>query len=304
MHVWSAASKSIDDAASRFQLNTLAHAGQAVKVGLLALGLALAATVAQAGVEVELTSKDYRSAAAGAEPDGRAGAMRMQDGNLWMDLGLGESGKNASIYRAADKSLLVIDHERKTYSVMDDKAIGMIVDEMQLAMMQLDQRMAQLPPEQRQLLQGALKGDPRSRLPHKVERTSEVATVSGFATRKFDVFQGEEKIREVWVAEWSKVPESQDVLRSLQGVDELFRSMKAAFDSVASGVLGGARPFDVGESPFQDLQAMDGFPVRTRNYENGTLVSETEVVAIRQQTFEAETFEAPADYEKKVMRGE
>ena len=270
----------------------------------LLTGLVAGAGVARAGVEVELVSLDYRSTAEGSQAVEHTGFMRMQDGNLWMDLGLGQDGETTSIYRAEDQSLLLVDHSRKTYSVMDERAIELITDEMQLAMMNLDQRMARLPPEQRKLLQDAFKGDTPDRLASKVEATPEVATVSGFSTRKFDVFQGEEKIREVWVVDWSRVPEEKEVLRCLEGVDSLFRRLKSAYESVASATLGGARPFELGESPFADLQAMNGFPVRTRNFRDGKLLSETRVVALNKKTFESDSFKAPAGYEKKVMRGE
>lgn len=262
------------------------------------------ATVAVAGVEVQLATKDYRAAQEGAEPEDQASSMRMQDGNLWMDLGLGKEGERSSIYRAAEDSLLLIDHGRKTYSVMDERAIELITDEMQLAMMNLDQRMGRLPPEQRKLLQDALKGDTPSRLPTKIKSTAEVATVAGFSSRKFNVFQGEQKIREVWVVEWSRLPGGDEVLRSLEGADALYKRLKATYDSVASATLGGVRLFDLGESPFADLQAMKGFPVRTRNYQDGTLISETRVVALQEKELESAAFDPPAGYEKKVMRGE
>ena len=257
--------------------------------------------VSFAGVEVRVVTVDH-----GTDPAKEtAGVMLLGEGNLSMDLGLGpdgKSGQNTTIFQAGSQSFVVVDHGEKAYSVMDEEAISMIAEEMENAMMMLDQKMSTLPPEQRKILRDSLlKG--QERLPNKVTGTDQVATKAGFSTRKYEVHRGEELVREVWVADWSAVPESDDVKAALQGLEGFFDRLQKMFNSLSAGSLGGAKPFDMGDSPFQDLSQMNGFPVLTRNYEGGKLTTETRIESLDKTELTADTFEPPKDYRKRTMNG-
>ena len=267
---------------------------------LLALWVPLSA---QAGVDVQLVTVDHRQDTPREVP----GSLLIEDGSMVIDLSLppiGQEAKNTSIYRSADKSLVVVDHGRKAYSVMDNDTIGMIADEMRASMMKLEQRMATLPPEQRKLLHDAMTSRKQETASRTLKTTSEVATVAGYATSKYEVFSGDEKVQEIWVTEWKNIPDGQEVLGAMEGVDQLFREMKKTFEQVSAGAMGGAPLFDFGSSPFEDVKAMNGFPVRTRNYQGGRLISETRVESIETRKLEAATFQPPADYKKRVMNRE
>lgn len=266
------------------------------------LGLAAQGDPALAGTEIHLTTTVTQQ----DESRVADGVIKAQDGHLWMDMGMGSGeagGQSASIYRADHDHLTVIDHGSRSYSVMDEKAIGQIVDEMMSAMMKIDQQMGGLPVEQRKVLQDAWKADrQRQSQPTRVVNTGEVSAVSGFSTRKFDVFRGQEKIREVWVANWNRLPDDGASARdAMVGLEDFFLNMKAAFDSVSFASLGGARPFEIGDSPFQNLKEMKGFPVRTRAYRDGELISETLVTKVVEVDVPAETFEPPKDYRQRTM---
>ncbi len=282
---------------------------------LIALLCLLTAGSAFGGVEVRVVNKhlaggsaDEDGATSGDNKEGAetSGILRLDQGNLAMDLNLepgAEKGKSTAIFQGGPGHFLVVNHEEQFYSVMDDEAIQAMAEELENAMMMLDEKMAGLPPEQRKLLRDSLMGDQKRKAKTKVVNTGEVATKAGFSTRKMEVRRGDELLREVWVVDWSQVPEGEQIKSTLLGLEGFFLKIQKIFDSITAGSLGGAKPFDMGESPFQDLAELNGFPVLTRNYDAGKVVMETRVDSIDESKIPETAFQPPNGYSRRTMSG-
>ena len=274
---------------------------------LIALLMLCTAGSSFGGVEVRVASKHLSDEGEPGEGGSEtAGILRLDQGNLAMDLNLedgAEKGRTTAVFQGGPGHFLVINHEEQFYSVMDDEAIQAMAEELENAMMMLDEQMAGLPPEQRQLLRDSLVGDQERKAKTKVVNTGKVATKAGFSTRKMEIRRGDELLREVWVVDWSQVPEGEEIKSTLLGLEGFFLKIQKIFDSITAGSLGGAKPFDMGESPFQDLAELNGFPVLTRNYEDGKLVMETRVDSIDESKVPESAFQPPNGYSRRTMSG-
>lgn len=286
---------------------------------LVTLLLLVMAGTSFGGVEVRVASKHFNTEADKTEAGKKEGAdaeksaatetagiLRLDDGNLAMDLNLEEGAERAKttvIFQGKVEHFLVVNHEEQVYSVMDDEAIQLMAEELENAMMKLDEQMAGLPPEQRKLLRDSLVGGQARKGSTEIVNTGEVATKAGFPTRKMEVRRGDELLREVWVVDWSQVPEGEDIKSALLGLEDFFLKIQKIFDSITAGSLGGAKPFDMGDSPFQDLAKLNGFPVLTRNYQDGKLTMETRVDAVDETSIPETVFQSPSEYKRRTMSG-
>ena len=115
---------------------------------------------------------------------------------------------------------------------------------------------------------------------------------------KYDVFRGGHKIRELWVTDWGNVEGGGDFSDVFEDMAGFFREMMDAL----SGGLGGGFPGGGGESFFEYMKELDGFPVVTRDLgDDGSLDRETTLRSAKRQTIDPDAFEPPSGYKRQEM---
>jgi hypothetical protein len=204
----------------------------------------------------------------------------------------GEEPQNSMIFRADRDSMYMVDHKRKEYTVFDRESVEAIASQMNEAMRQMNEQLAQMPPEQREMMEKMLKG----RLPEGGGQpfsmdVRDMGIDQGY--RKYEVWVNSEKQSEVWTSTPSELGISQNSLEVFKRMAGFFSTLMKAF---SSNPMFGA---SLGKSPFAGLQNMQGFPVRTRNLMDGseTRTSVESILAVG-----ADAFEIPSRYKERKMR--
>ncbi len=230
-------------------------------------------------------------------PGEGAGLLKMDIRSASAD----EEGRNHTlIFRGGEESsITVIDHRKKSFSVIDRDAIAAFSTEMQIMMQATTMRIESLPPEQRAIVQKMLEsqvGKTRQTepVPSTVLKTHERETLSGRPSLKYEVFDRGEKLREVWVASTTTVPGGESALVLLQGMSDFYSTLMDSVDRTVPGLGGG---FRVDQNPFEDLDRMEGFPVLTRNFAEGRVKTEIVLHSAEEQSLSSAEFEPPEGYQ-------
>ena len=167
-----------------------------MKKATIVLFLALlVASPLWAGVvfEVETTYRD-RVESTATSVEGR---------NLKMEIASkSQRDKGEMIYRGERREMVVVDHEDKSYVVMDEEAMKQIAGQVGQAMAQMQEALKNVPEGQREMVEKMMKERmPQAQAPQRpkseLKKTSERATHNGYPCVKYEVQRGGRKVREL-----------------------------------------------------------------------------------------------------------
>ena len=185
----------------------------------------------------------------------------------------------------ADKSYMEFDPEKA--AAMMDQASQM----QQRMMAQLQERMKDLPAEQREQMMEMMKhsgqampGEPEE--PVRYEQRSGSHTVGGFSCSWVDAYQGERKVRELCLADPASMGMASADKNTMMAMQT---SMMALAKRLGSAGM------------FQDNMP-DGFPVHVRHFDSsGQVASEQRVQQVSKSALDASLFEVPPGYQKREL---
>ena len=242
------------------------------------------------GVVVEMVSRDLRSNQE-SPPDKTyvQGAMLRIEPHQ-------EGGAAATAMIFRDNALLILNSQERSYYRMDEQTMTRLGSQISAAMQQMQEQLANLPPEQRAMMEEMMKG----RMPEgmsmggagqppalRVEPAGS-ERVGPYSCDKYAVYQGQNKTQEICV-----VPDSQ--IGALGEVMETFRAMarftRKLVESTPQGPLS-----NMTQNPFQVLDEIEGFPVLTRQFENGQPTHETLFKSASEQDLSDDLFSVPNGY--------
>jgi uncharacterized protein YneF (UPF0154 family) len=192
--------------------------------------------------------------------------------------------KTSVIFLPEEGKVYVIDHEQKTYTVITKDYVDSVREYMRQMRRQMEEQLAQLPPEQREAMRRMMEQQ-MGKLPQvkesKVLLVKRGVNLNGW---KCDLYR--ESIDAVLVRESCVVPASR------LGIErELFNIIKA-FDSFMEGIA----KEKVGK-------LLDkGVPVVEIFYEDGSEVSRTVLKKVERRNIDAEVFRVPAGYKLKTLQ--
>jgi hypothetical protein len=226
--------------------------------------------------------------------------------NLKMGIGMGGSdGEGTMIFRGGEQpEMIVIDHEKKSYFVMDREQIEEVAGQVNQAMAQMEEALKNVPEEQRAMVEQMMKKRmPKQQAPagpsSELRKTGERGEKNGYPCVKYEVLRKGEIIGEMWVTEWKNVESSGEVQAVFGEMAEFFRSMLDSFSSMA-GAGGVADEMD--SSFFGHMKDLGGFPVLTRNFQDdGSLEGESTLRSAKRQTIDPDAFEPPSGYKRQEM---
>ena len=219
--------------------------------------------------------------------------IQVKDGDVLM------GDKRAKmLFKNSAKELVVIDHETKSYMVMDEETakkleqqMGQVQEQMDAMMQQMQQQMQNMSEEQRAQLQQML-GDkmPMGAANKPIETTVQqqgTDTVAGVTCTKMMVLVNDKPSGDVCVA-----------TAGVLGIDtDDYDSMVSATDAVRNFVerVSGRNDND---AVTMNLRAMKGIPVRMRDLVDG----DTSILESRSTAeLDAQLFTVPAGYQQKDM---
>lgn len=256
------------------------------RIASLVLGT-FAASVASAGVYVEMVEKE-----------GSTGKTKLQQ-KMYVQGNKGrfvDDDGNASIIK--DGTLYIIDDKDKSYLVFDKAAMESLAKQLNAAMEQMKEQLAKLPPEQRaqveQMLGQQMPGlmDEGQKWTVEVVDTGKSDKVDGRTCKLWDVKRNGALDEQVCVVPYNALP-------GKENFQEVFATFAKVFEEMAKSVpqLAGAMTKE-----FDAQVKVNGFPVRTRQYDNGKLTGDEQVMQEwREENFPASTFDVPAGYRRKSI---
>jgi hypothetical protein len=258
-------------------------------------GLALCVLVVlsgrvSAGVVVEMVTGD-------AEGAGQVDAIYAEDGMLRMDPHQ-DGGNDDGTVLFRDDTLWVIDHQEKRCHRIDEAGMKKVGEQLGAAMKMMESQMAQVPPEQREMMQkmmaeqmpgmaGALGGETPER---RVEKGA-VDQVGSYACTSYAMYSDDRKVWEVCSASESELGgDAKEVIEAARRMSQFAQQLRDAM---------GESPFaDMVDTPFQAMDEIGGFPVRIRSYNaEGVIEGESSLKSITPEELDDDLFAVPDGYE-------
>lgn len=264
-----------------------------LKSTVLTIALLGFASVANAGVIIKVQNENV-SAGATAEL-----TVIKIDGNRMRT----DSGATTSmIYLGETDKMYIVDHSKKTYMLMDRETIEAMAAKMSEAMKQMEAALANVPPEQREMMEkmmrGKMKGMPSSapRSEPVVTSLGQSDTVSGIGCDWKQVSRDDVVELKACVGAFSDFPASEDLRQISMEMKEFVSSLTEAASSMTSGPMGAFT-----ESPMSAM-ALDGFPLISENYYDGKLTHRSRFQSVEEGSISSEEFTPPSGYKKQDIK--
>lgn len=243
-------------------------------------------SLANAGVVMDMVTRD----SAGVETQrtkiyAQEKKVRMEEGG---------SGDATMIF-LGDR-FMYVDHDEKTYIVMDEAMLEEMSTKMNEAMKEMEAQLASMPPEQRAMVEQMMKGEMQGMMEQQGEAAPPLrveAIGSGkWKSRKckeYAVFEGAEKTQQICAADLDDVDGADEVI-------EAFRNMAAYITKMTESMP--MRP--AGQpNPGELMDQIDGFPIHTVDYDNGKIVAEASLDSIVEEDLDEGLFSAPEGYRQQ-----
>jgi hypothetical protein len=241
--------------------------------------------------QADVTLK-YRSGADG-EPNTVmvSGAMVRTDSNA-------AKGSSTSLYDDRNKSLTIINKQKKSYLVMDNGTIKEQVGRMQAAqkqmMAQMQEKLQGLPEDQRRQVEKQLAqmgmGNPGAQQPvpkFSSKKTNRSESVNGINCNIYESYKDDDKIGEACIADPAALKLSKSDYQTLQGMFSFLRSMTKQFSFNSPGTKSEIGMFD----------DVEGLPIKVTNAQ-GSVMS---LLDISNQALSSDLFKVPDGYQQAEM---
>ncbi len=261
------------------------------------------AASASAGVVYEIEVKDHEQ----SPPKTESIQAAVEGRHLKMGIASGGStgGQGEMIFRGDRREMVVVDHDTRSYHLLDQQAIQSIAGQVSEAQRMMQEALKNVPEDRRAMVEQMMKQRmppgtevPGQRVKSELRKTGERGTKSGYPCVKYEVFLGDAKIRELWVTDWSNVEGGEDVVGTFEDMADFFREMMDSFPDF--GQQG-----SMGDPAFEHMRELGGFPVVTREFDeyDGSLEAESTLRSARRQTIDPDAFEPPSGYKRQEMFG-
>lgn len=180
------------------------------------------------------------------------------------------------VYRGDRKEVMILDHQRKRYTLLDEATRDRMAAQANQAMAQYQEMLKQLPEEQRQMMQQMMGSSMPSGMPQKptsteVKPTGEEAMKNGYPCRRYDIIRDGRTTQVLWVTDWKNIEEGQEVSGT-------FSEMGAFFQAIAKPLQPQGQPATGPSTAMSLLNRIDGFPVVTLDLDaSGSVVKTSEL---------------------------
>ncbi len=265
------------------------------------IAAALALTPALAGVVYEIEVTDHEQ----SPPKSESIEAAVEGRSLKMGIASGGRGKQGEmIFRGDRREMVVVDHEDKSYTVIDEAAMQQIAGQVSGAMSQMQEALKNVPEDKRKMVEDMMKQRmPQQAAPQRpkseLKKTGERAEKNGYPCVKYEVLRDGRKIRELWVTDWDNVEGGSDVVGVFEDMADFFKEL---MDSIPDFGQGG----NMGDPAFEHMKELGGFPVITDEFDedDGSLEGSSGLRSARRRTLDPAEFEPPSGYKRRTMLGQ
>lgn len=264
---------------------------------LPAIILALAGQLFAGGV-LEMSAKKANGAAVVAS------RMYAQAGKLRMDQMDAQGGiQTSAIFQ--NNEMIMVSYADKKFRRIDEKTLAQLGAQMKKAseaMKQLQQQMANMPPQQRAMMEKMMKGrmagmagmgSPPPVIRFEADGTG---TWQSYTCKKYTVYAGDQKTQEMCTVPASQVEGAEEFVAAARNMKEFFDKFKEALQMPAFANLA--------QNPAGVVGEVEGFPVHTKEFENGALREERFLSSSKTESLSDSLFSPPQGFrEEKFMPG-
>lgn len=197
-----------------------------------------------------------------------------------------------------DKGLFwVITAKDKTYMEITKQDLQAMQAKMSEAKSMMDDKMKNLPPAQREMMEKMMKGrmpmaPGAATIKTTYKKVAAGAKVNQWVCAQYEGYREDKKVKEVWTTDWKSLGLTAETFNLMKNLGEFFEDfaneMAADYDRV-------------GSEEWEKAQGYAGIPVKTLQYSDGQLRSTTEITEVRQESLAASLFDLPAGLTKKEM---
>jgi hypothetical protein len=216
----------------------------------------------------------------------------------------GAAGEAPGMIFRGDRELIwAIQPEKKQYVELTKETLDRVGGQLDAAMQEMEKRLAEMPPQQRAMVERMM----RERMPGKadsrgavlgepvVKRTDETKQIAGFPCTKYEIHRDDRIVREIWVTPWSNIDPGREAFGIFDELEEFFGGL---LENLQSSPLAAQL-----QNPFEQVSKIDGFPVMTREFQDGRATRESVFESVQLQELPETAFEPPEGY-KKTDAGE
>lgn len=215
-----------------------------------------------------------------------------------------KNDRSEMIFRGARNEMVIVNHDDKSYTVLDQEMLESIGNQIDSAMQEVKEALAEVPEDQRAMVEkmmkeqlGALGGGEEDEEPRvEVKRTSIRGEQGGYPCVKHEVWIAGKKQRELWVTDWDRIKGGKQAMDAFKGMAAFFEEMMTSF-----GAAGGFLE-DNFDNPFAQMDQLGGFPVLTRELDgDGGLESEATLRSATERDLDPSAFEPPKGYRRRSV---
>jgi len=262
---------------------------------ILIFVLVLTSPTALAGVVMDMITKDGSGKQTGASKIYVLSEMVRID-----NIGQSSGEQMSMIFRGEE--FLMLNHKDKTYTVMDEAMREETTSQMSAMMKQMEEQLANVPPEQRAMAEKMMQGRMKEVMPSQAQvappppprvEAGESSEWKSYPCVKYTVYSSGEKSEEICAASPDAIEGSEEVMRGFRKMAEFLKKMTESLP----GPFGGG----MAQNPMNMMEQIDGFPVHTLHFENGQISQEVSLESVTEQALEESLFAAPDNYKKQDL---
>jgi hypothetical protein len=266
--------------------------GSAMRIrGLVVFAICGWTMACQAGLVINMESRDLREGKA-------AQTMKMYISGKMINMDVvTEEHKGTTIFRGDKDLFWTIDHQNKEYTEITRETMEAMGRSMGAALDQMKEQMANMPAEQRAMMEQMMQGQTEmmnqaASKPLTLKKTGKKKKIGGFACTLYECYQGEEKVREMWMTDWKGITGGTEATEAFEAMSRFFKSLVETHKN---------SPFaQMLDNPYAQANTVNGFPVLVTEIENGVAAYETLFKGIEKMSVKADIFEPPKGYKRNV----
>lgn len=252
--------------------------------------LLLMSPLAYAGVVMDMVTRD----AAGQETDRTR--IYAQSKMIRMEQVVEDEAEPDGTMIFLGNEFLYVDHQDKSYIVMDEAMIDDVSAQISDAMKQMEAELANMPPEQRAMVEQMMKGRmggmmAEQKAPSAGPRIEAKGNSKwqSYKCRQYEVFEGPEKTQDICAADLDDVDGADDVIEAFRGMAAYMQKLTESMPMMSDDQM----------NPGKLMREIDGFPVHTVDYENGVVAGDVSLDSVTEKDIEPEMFTAPEGYRRE-----
>lgn len=204
------------------------------------------------------------------------------------------SASKSMLFDANAETIYSLNHSSRNYVRLDKATMQAMAGQMNQAMRQMQEQLAKMPKEQREMMERMMKGKmPPSAQPAKLESEIRGPETDG-EFQKYEVWAGSKKRVEMWTKDF-------DDLGIPPTAFDVFKKMATLFEELASAAAQNPMFQSMTDNAFSSISKIEGFPVRSLQVDSGV---ETRFSDVTTESLPAGLFEVPAEYTPQAIPGQ